>query len=115
MTIRFDGRGRRGRVGTALREQLRAAGRDPAQTGDVWAALALSTADLVDAARIAADPKLFLTSSRELCALLPMVEGMPHEQRGAGAAPGGGAGDGRADELADELGAGPEVGDPAQA
>lgn len=109
--IAFSPRGRTGRVGKALRAQLKTTGMDPAETGDVWAALAISTADLVDSARIARDPRLFMAASKELRSLLPLVGGLSRDvDAGAGVQSGGGGG---GDDLAAELGAGPEMGDPA--
>ena len=98
-----------GRVGQALRDSLRAAGRDAARSGDVWTALAISTADLVDGARIAEDPKMFLTASKELRALLPLAGLGGGELDAAGS----GELDVERDDLADELGAGPEMGHPS--
>jgi hypothetical protein len=100
--IRFNGRGRPGRVGEAVRDTV-------GEQRDVWAALAISTADLVDAARISADPKLFLAASRELRGILPLIGGGGGRDRGDGA----GEQPGADDDLADELGAGPEMGDPS--
>ena len=110
--LAFSPRGRTGRVGKALRAQLKAAGTDPAEPGDVWAALAISTADLVDSARTARDPRLFLTASKELRSLLPLVGGVSRDAGAGAASPGGGTAEDAGVGLADELGAGPEMGDP---
>ena len=80
----------------------------------ITAEIAGGSADLVDAARRQQDPKLWLSASQRLLALVSQLSG----DRGARPDDGGGDRDddgGEPDELADALGAGPTMGDAEDA
>lgn len=72
----------------------------------ITAAIARDAADLVDSARRQQDPKLWLSASARLLALVGQMDGRP-----AGDVGGGGDESGEPDDLADALGSGPTLGD----
>lgn len=87
--------------------------RDLSGFDGITAEIARGAADLVDSARTAQDPKLWLSASGRLLALVGQLDRRP------GTVPDDGGGDrdddgGEPDELADALGAGPTMGDVAE-
>lgn len=102
---------RPGKVGREVRAAVKALG-DLDGLAKIDAVVAERTADVVDGAYRADDPRLVLAALRDLRTAVGRLR--PDVADGAPGDDGGGAGDGAgADPMAGVLGAGPTVGDAA--